>query len=527
MKKLRLVNLTLVLVLAVLSSLGASAQPPHLVLISIDGLVPEYYVRPDRLGLRLPHLRRLCQEGAFAEGVVGVYPTVTYPSHTTIVTGATPADHGIIANTLFDEPTQPPTKRWYWEAAYIKTDTLWAAAKRAGLRVASLFWPVTVGASQIDWNLPEIWDPLGPTANFVTSLPKHATPGLVDEILKHQQKTLVTYRHSDEATTEAAVYLIERYKPNLILIHLIDLDQTQHVYGPYSAKAFEKVEQEDANVGRIMGALRRAGLEAATTVAIVSDHGFMRVDKEFNPGVLLVRSGLIRLNAQGQVVRWKAALHPQGGSAAIYLKNPQDKATLARVTSLFARYTKGPDAPLRQVVTRRELDRLGANPAAALFLEAAEHYAITGKLQGPLVELAGEGSRGKHGYLPDRPEMYASLILWGRAIRSGTQLELVRMTDIAPTLARALNIEFQPPSYSRPLMDALAEAHSGSASRHEPKRTTAIVSPRWLSLERLCDLWRFDPKPRAPVYPLSLERLCDLLVRDYGQSELDPNLHLH
>jgi predicted AlkP superfamily pyrophosphatase or phosphodiesterase len=469
MKKSRLIKLTLFFLLALVCASGAPPERPHLVLISIDGLVPDYYVRPDRLGLRIPNLRRLCRDGASAEGVVGIYPTVTYPSHTTIVTGAKPADHGIIANTVFDDPTKPPTKRWYWEASYIKSDTLWAAAKRAGLSVASLFWPVTVGADQIDWNLPEIWDPWASEANFISELPKYATPGLVDEILKHQNKTLANYRHSDESAVEAAAYLIERHKPNLTLLHLIDLDHTHHDYGPYSAKAFEKTEQADANVGRILEAIRRAGIEASTTVAVVSDHGFMRVDKQFNPGVLLVQAGLIRLDERGHVVSWKAAIHPNGGSAAVYLKNPEDKLTLTRVKRLFERYTKGPNAPLRQVVSRDELNRLGTNPAAVMLLEAADHYAITGKLKGPRVELAGEESRGKHGYLPERPEMYASLILWGQGIRPRTQLELVRMTDIAPTLARVLHIKFQPPSYSRPMVDMLAVTYNDAASQRQEK----------------------------------------------------------
>ena len=79
---------------------GASAEA--LLLISVDGLHPQYVLEADRLGLDVPNLRRYLTEGSFATGVVGLVPTVTFPSHTTMLTGVAPAAHGIIANTTFD-----------------------------------------------------------------------------------------------------------------------------------------------------------------------------------------------------------------------------------------------------------------------------------------------------------------------------------------------------------------------------------------------------------------------------------------
>src|SRR5450432_1560036 len=66
------------------------------VLISIDGLRPDYVLEADRNRLRIPNLRRLLRDGAHATRVAGVLPTVTYPSHTTLVTGVSPARHGIL-----------------------------------------------------------------------------------------------------------------------------------------------------------------------------------------------------------------------------------------------------------------------------------------------------------------------------------------------------------------------------------------------------------------------------------------------
>jgi predicted AlkP superfamily pyrophosphatase or phosphodiesterase len=142
--------------MAVFSSASAQRKPaPLLVIISVDGLRPDYVTAADAHGAKLPNLRRFLKEGTFAEGVVGDVPTVTYPSHTTLVTGVWPAKHGILANSTFD-PLQKNYQGWYWYVEDLRVPTLWDAAALAGRTTASVQWPVTVGA-KITWNIPEVW----------------------------------------------------------------------------------------------------------------------------------------------------------------------------------------------------------------------------------------------------------------------------------------------------------------------------------------------------------------------------------
>jgi len=111
----------------------AQEQKPRtpVILISIDGLKPEYVLAADAHGLKIPNLRRFVKEGTYSTGVQGVIPTVTYPSHTTMITGVSPARHGIYANTTFD-PLRKNNGGWYWYAEDIKVPTLWDAAREAG-----------------------------------------------------------------------------------------------------------------------------------------------------------------------------------------------------------------------------------------------------------------------------------------------------------------------------------------------------------------------------------------------------------
>src|SRR5271170_4806843 len=136
--------------------LSASAASRPVLMISIDGLKPEYVTQADAHGLKIPTLRQFISEGSYADGVVGVMPTVTYPSHTTLITGVWPAEHGIYANGVFD-PFRTYGGAWYWYAKEIRVPTLWEAAKAQGLTTASVSWPVSVDARGVDYLIPEYW----------------------------------------------------------------------------------------------------------------------------------------------------------------------------------------------------------------------------------------------------------------------------------------------------------------------------------------------------------------------------------
>jgi len=125
----------------------------HVVLISIDGFRPDFYLDT---AWPAPILQRMAREGAHVKMVRGVFPSETYPGHTTLVTGAMPGSHGIYYNVPVEK--DGPTGRYYWYASAIRVPTLWDAVRESGLKSANVLWPVTVGAP-IDWNIPEIWSP--------------------------------------------------------------------------------------------------------------------------------------------------------------------------------------------------------------------------------------------------------------------------------------------------------------------------------------------------------------------------------
>src|SRR6185369_2871404 len=113
-----------------------------LLVVSIDGLDQRYLKNVDALGLKIPNIRRLIREGQWSQGVVGVVPTITWPSHTTIITGVEPSVHGIQTNRM------PASQGgdYPWSVKLLKVQTLLDAAHKAGMKTAAITWPVTVDA---------------------------------------------------------------------------------------------------------------------------------------------------------------------------------------------------------------------------------------------------------------------------------------------------------------------------------------------------------------------------------------------
>lgn len=427
----RLVVSALLLAWGLLVSVATAQAPiPLALMISIDGLRPDYVTAADRHGLKIPALRRLVHEGAYAR-VEGVIPTVTYPSHTTLVTGVAPAKHKIFSNTVFD-PFRTGPASWYWYAEDIAVPTLWDAAASAGWTTASIQWPVTVGA-RVTWNIPDYWRSAADDAKLLRVL---STPGLLTELeadLGPFPRALDA--ESDEARGRFAVRLLETRRPALLTLHLVALDHAQHETGPMSGETFAVLERLDAVVARLRDTAERLAPGRAL-VAIVSDHGFVKVDTQVNVSAPFREAGLFTVE-RGRVVDWRAMPWSSGGAVAIVLKNPADEPTRARVREVLDKFAADPAHGVDRILDADALRARGAFPTASFLVGLKPGWQAA---TAPLAPLTSRGQGGQHGHLPDLPDLHASLFLVGFGVPGGRDLGLVDMRDVAPTLARRLGL---------------------------------------------------------------------------------------
>lgn len=418
----------------------------HVVLISFDGLRPEFYL--DK-GWPAPMLQQMQREGAWADAVESVFPSVTYPAHTTILTGLPPAEHGIFYNSPFEPDGQ--TGRWYWQESSITAPTLWDAARAAGLTSASVFWPVSVGAP-IDFNVPEIWPLAGEEVDFVEPARRASTPpGLLAELEQEATGRLTPVNFSfgrlslDDKSSEMAAYLLATYRPNLLTLHLIGADHFQHEQGRDGQRVRHAVAALDRCISRLVEAAEQAAILERTTFLVTGDHGFVDLHTEVAPNVWLVEAGLMQ--ARPDRGDWRATVHSSSAAGFVFLAERDDTGALDRVREVLAAQPAETRA-LYQVLERQDLDRLRTAPDAVLGLAPAPGAYISSDYEPPAVR-AKEGA--SHGFLPDHPAVRTGFVAWGAGIRQGGSVPLMRLEQIAPLVGSLLDLELETATAAVPL----------------------------------------------------------------------------
>ena len=241
---------------------------------------------------------------------------------------------------------------------------------------------------------------------------------------------------SDATRTKFAVELIRRQKPGLMAVHLVALDGTEHKHGPFLPEAFATLEQLDAMIGELSSAV--LAQDAATVIAIVSDHGFIATHTMVNLRTRFVSAGLIALDNATTVKDWQAQVWSGGATAAIVLRDSKNESVRTRVSKLLDELRADDGNGIARVLNAKQLGELGAFPGTEFLVEFAPGFYLGTALQGEL--LVPGTSKGTHGYLAERPEMHASFFIKGARITPRKDLRIIDMRQIAPTLAAVLGV---------------------------------------------------------------------------------------
>lgn len=442
----RRLSVILVLLAALWVTIGVFAQQRpdaadnHVIIVTLDGFPGRALEDPY---LPVPNLRRLAEKGAIAAGMRPVNPTVTWPNHTSLVTGVTPAKHGVLFNgTLIRAAGVPPrVEPWRNKSDMVHAPTLYDAVHDRGMTTAQVDWVAILNAQSIDWEFPE--RPERPETK-PTTVREMVSRGIVS------QKDVDGFANQnivwrDEVWTDAAIHILQTHRPNLLLFHLLTLDSVQHRYGPKTLASMAAMARLDSQVGRILKTVEDVGIGAGTTIFVVSDHGFKAVQKQILPNVALRDAGLLTV-ADGKITSTNAYTVPEGGSAFIYVTAPDPAGDLLRRARQAVTGIEGID----KIIEPAEYASLGLPQASAdsqvgsLLLLAKSGYAFAAGATGEKRVIdAPEGSLGTHGYISSDPDIQALFIAAGRGIKPGVKLQAVANVDVAPTAATLLGVELK------------------------------------------------------------------------------------
>jgi len=411
---------------------ATSFAQPHVIVVSLDGFTPASLRDPK---LPFPVLRKLMREGASAEGMIPVNPTVTWPNHTALVTGVNATRHGVIYNGLpvrggDGKPVR--VEPWVDKTELVQAPTVYDAAHAAGLTTAEVDWVAIYHPPTITWSFPELPKADGPleremlAANAITA----------DEVATWSKTNNTLH---DDVWTRAAAYLIEKHRPNLLLFHLLLTDSVQHQYGAGSLAAHTALILADRQLQRILDAIDHAGIRDTTTVFVVSDHGFKAYQHAIRPNAILRAKGLLRdVNGAVDCDAWTIA---EGGTAMVYVtRESRREATLQALASAF----QGVPG-IARIIRPADYAAFGfpdpkKGRMSDLVLVAEPGYAFENTATGDAVADVPAKIAGAHGYLNSDPEMRALLVAWGAGIQPGAHIGVVPNVNVAATIAQLLKV---------------------------------------------------------------------------------------
>ena len=418
------------LIVLLILPMFAFAQRGKVVLISLDGFPANALEDPKS---PIPTLRKLIAGGTGGP-MTGINPTITWPNHTTMVTGVTADVHGLLLNgAIVHTGSWPPVKvdSTVDKEKLVKVPTVYDAVFRAGMTTAQIDWVAINNAPTITWAFPEMAVPAGAVEREMVSKGILSTADLTGFA-----KANIVFR--DQVWTTAAAYLIREHKPDLTMFHLLSLDSTEHEYGPATLGSRAAMGFLDGCVAQIVAAVHDAGMDANTTILVVSDHGFKAFTKQIRATNALQAAGLDK----------KVYVLPEGGSGFVYVDQPdlivKAREVLATVEGVDHIY--GPDEYGALGLPRPERDP----QFGQLFVTAKAGYSFSGTVGGPATAAVPQIG-GSHAYLASDPDLHPIFIAKGYGVRKGAQLGLVSNLDVASTIAKLLGVSL-PSAKGKPIL---------------------------------------------------------------------------
>lgn len=365
--------------------------------ISVDGLDARFLDQP-ALRVKAPNIRKLMREGASAS-VIGVVPSETWPAHTSLVTGVSPWQHGVLGN---DEP-----------ASVLKAPALWDVAAAKGLKTAAVYWPGTLGA-RIAFNLPEIRESRRGEAISFDAISQKSTPSGLTALIEKKYPSFAKEIWSDASAAQAAVYLLTTEMPDLLLVHFSEVDSEEHETGALSIYSREILENDDDLIGQIV-----ANLPRDTDIAVISDHGFENNNRTVRPRVILKQAGV-----SGRV-------EVQDG--LIGTPDPAVAAALRKLLPEGRKWGLAREVPIAEVRSRAPMH----SKWVAAF-DTLPDYMASNEDRGPAV---GRGPHtGAHLIWPNHPGFRSVFIVSGAGIKP-VKLGEIEMLQVAPTFAEILGVK--------------------------------------------------------------------------------------
>ena len=371
-------------------NMGICGNEPYVLMVSFDGFRYDYTSLTET-----PNFDRLAEKGVKADGLIPVFPSLTFPNHYSIATGAYAGTHNITGNTFYDkkygEKYSLYDRNTVQDPKFYDAEPIWVTAERQGVQSAAYFWVGT--EAPVKGYSPSIFK------YYDESVPFRSR---VDSVISWFQ-------------------LPEKNRPRLVMLYFSEPDQTGHDVGTSHLKIHASITEMDSLLGYLVESLERLEIYDELNMFILSDHGMADVSSE---RLIILDDYISRLD--------DIVMYGSGSYVQFYFK--QDQYGYADV---FMKELK--KIPHCQYWNRDNIpDRFhfkNGNTGDYLLLADEGWFVATTSMKEVPFTLGG-----MHGYDPRLLSMHGIFYATGRDIRNGVEIPAFENIHIYPLICSLLEI---------------------------------------------------------------------------------------
>ena len=368
---------------------------------------------------KYPTISRFIKSATLYRDVPSVFVTNTYPIHTSIATGVTPDVHGISSNF---EPFPKQNPVWSEDERQIRSQTIWQAAHKKGIKTAAVLWPVTGFSKTIKYNIPEIHK--RPNQSQIIANLKAGSKLLQMLMFLRYGKLLngTKQPNLDDFSTSCMVDILENKNPGLAFVHLTAYDELCHIYGRNSPELDIAYKSLDKNLKRLL-----ASIDNDRDVIIFSDHAQLNVHTSINLNKMLVKMGLLSWDGEKFLPGENGCYIENCGGVAFFHAGSLSVSAVKEMQNKISK-SEG----FNRFLTHDEMQNAGQTSAFGFCA-----------LEGFCYESFSKQHKATHGYPLDMPDYSVFYMIRGKGFTPGKVIGGGNILDITNLISQRLGLSLK------------------------------------------------------------------------------------
>lgn len=392
------------------------------------------------------NFKYIISKGSTVKKVCNQYPNLRSPATVSLLTGEFPYNHGIYFDN-FNVRVRKYRRKLYED---IRVPTLLDCFEKSGNKIGVISLPV-MEQSGFKYNFSKINSVR--FRDILRSISYGSTSYMIKNMFKYSDILKINIQpENDNFSSILAMELLEERKSNVVFMELDHLSYVRERYSESSKEhTFGALKSLDKKIGDLISWCDNKNILNSLTMCIVSGGGVYDHKKSININYAFLKNGFLISDKFGRIKKYTAYAHCNGGSAFVYLKNPNNISDYGRVRVFLDEFIRENSEFICGIYESHNYNSLDLNNFSFI-IEGKPGCIFDGETnKKDFVEdidvfsypLNSKINKSFYGYSGKYENSNGMFISYGNRIRENVFIDKCSIIDIAPTIASFMDLSFK------------------------------------------------------------------------------------